>query len=180
MSDISKKISNLSIVKKIKNIKHIEYIVLAVFICILALILLSSNIFKKTATTTNNSDYSQMIESKLEKVLSNIDGAGQVSVMVTVESSPQLVIATSKEEKTTSNSSNTSNSNNKTVVETPIIVNKNGVSTPLILQEIQPKITGVIVVAQGANDAKVRLELLKAVQSVLNIEISCIEIFIHK
>ena len=142
--------------------------------------MLSSNIFKKTSTTTTTIDYSQQIESKLEKVLSNIEGAGDVSVMVTVESSPQLVIATSKEEKTTSNNSTNSNSNNITVVETPVIVTKNGVSSPLVLQEIQPKITGVIVVAQGANDAKVRLELLKAVQSVLNIEISCIEIFIHK
>ncbi len=180
MSEISKKISNLSIVKKIKNLKHIEYIVLAVFICILILILLSTNIFKRESSASLNTDYSNLIETKLEKVLSNIDGAGDVSVMVTVESSPQLIIATSKEEKTTSNSSNTSNSNNTTVVETPIIVSKNGVSSPLILQEIQPKITGVIVVAQGANDAKVRLELLKAVQSVLNIEISCIEIFVHK
>ena len=180
MSEISKKISNLNIVKKIKNIKHIEYILLGIFVCVLVLTLLSSNIFKKTSTTTTTIDYSQQIESKLEKVLSNIEGAGDVSVMVTVESSPQLVIATSKEEKTTSNNSTNSNSNNITVVETPVIVTKNGVSSPLVLQEIQPKITGVIVVAQGANDAKVRLELLKAVQSVLNIEISCIEIFIHK
>lgn len=180
MSDISKKIANLNIVKKIKNIKHIEFIILGIFICVIVLIFLSTTSFKASSKTSESIDYSTFLENKLEKVLSNINGAGDVSVMVTVDSSAELIIATSKEEKTTSSSSSNSESSNTTTVETPILITENGVTSPLVLQEIMPDVLGVIVVAQGANDAKIRLELLKAVQSVLNIEISCIEIFVHK
>lgn len=48
---------------------------------------------------------------------------------------------------------------------------------PVILKEIEPKVKGVVVVAQGANDARVKLELYKAVMTLLGVESSDIEIF---
>ena len=42
------------------------------------------------------------------------------------------------------------------------------------------KITGVIVVAEGAEDIKVRMELIRAVSRALNVDANAIEIFAMK
>ena len=49
---------------------------------------------------------------------------------------------------------------------------------PLIEKTVAPKITGVIVVAEGAKDVAVRLNILKAVATALNVNEKIIEIFI--
>ena len=112
------------------------------------------------------------MEDKLSKVLSNVSGAGKVSVMLTLESGSEIIVAKTKEERTNTSSNSTS----VTVVESPVIVGKE----PLILMEILPKIKGVIVVAQGANDVAVRLELLRAVQALIDVDSNKIEIFVGK
>ncbi len=180
IKQLSQKLAESKFVKKLRGIKHIEIIILVVFIGVILLICFSSNIFSNSSSSTVSVSYATQIEERLEKVLSQIDGAGNVNVMVMVESSSTLVIATSKEEKTNSSTTSSSSSENTTVVETPIVITKNGTSSPLVLQEIMPEVKGVVVVASGANNVKVKLELLKAVQSALNLDISCIEIFVGK
>jgi len=46
------------------------------------------------------------------------------------------------------------------------------------LTEILPKVKGVIVIAQGANDIRVKLDILKAVQALLGVSSSQVEIFV--
>ncbi len=44
------------------------------------------------------------------------------------------------------------------------------------MREDQPKVRGVIVVAQGAGDIGVRMNLLNAVKTLLNVEADKVEI----
>ena len=44
--------------------------------------------------------------------------------------------------------------------------------------EVVPKVSSVIVVAEGAKDYKVKIELLKAVEAILNLPTSNIEILV--
>ena len=48
---------------------------------------------------------------------------------------------------------------------------------PYLLYEKEPEIRGVIVVAEGAADVSVRLDLQRAVCAVLNVPISAVEVF---
>jgi stage III sporulation protein AG len=121
--------------------------------------------------------YAELLETKLSKTLSAIAGAGKVEVMVTLESGPELVIATSTDKKTNTTESGSNKTQSVTVVENPVIVTQNGTSRPLVLMEILPKIQGVIVVAQGANNIKVKLDLLSAIQALLSISQGNIQIF---
>ena len=121
------------------------------------------------------------IEEKLAAVLSCIRGAGRVEVMVTYETSSELVTA-----MTTSTNNNASESNDGTKTNTssqttestqPATVSGANGDTPIVLMEKQPVVRGVIVVAEGAADISVKLDLQRAVQAVLNIPLSKIEVF---
>ena len=118
---------------------------------------------EKTYKTTM--EYCTELESKLEGVLSQIKGAGNVKVMLSVEGSPELVYALDSDTKvsTNNNSSTTTNSSS------PIIVQTNGNSSPLILTENLPIVKGVIVVSSGASDIGIKLDILSAVSTLLDI-----------
>ncbi len=147
---------------KLKSIKHIEVVVIVVFAACLLLIIFNSFGSGKSGGDKEDNvaidEYARGMEVRMAEVLSRIDGAGAVSVMITFESSAEIVPATE-----------TDRNDNTSIV---IVGGK-----PVIITEIQPKVLGVIVVAEGASNIKVKLDLLKAVQTLLDIEQSRIEIF---
>ena len=128
---------------------------------------------KSTTKTTKTSsiqyqtslDYSKQLETKLESVLSQIKGAGNVKVMITLDGSPELVYAMDSNEKV----SNNTGGSTTTSSSTPILVQTNGTTSPLILTEVLPKVKGVIVVSSGANDISIKLDILNSVSTLLDI-----------
>ena len=136
-----------------------------------------SNIEASSATTyTTSLDYVDRIEEKLEVLLSNIKGAGKTEVMISIDSSPQLVIAENVEEKSVTTSSGTT----VTVVTSPILVTEKGESNPLVLQETLPEIKGVLIVSQGAKDIQVKLNIISAVTTLLGIDCNSVQVFAGK
>ena len=59
----------------------------------------------------------------------------------------------------------------------PATVSAGGSDEPIVLMEKQPVVRGVIVVAEGAADIRVKLDLQRAVKAVLDIPLSQIEVF---
>lgn len=174
-------ISKIPFLNKIKSIKGIEWIVISLA-CVLVFIIyfsMSANENNSSSTVTavsSSSQYAKELEDKLCNVLSNVAGAGNVSVMVTLECGTEIKVATSKEERTNTSAGTNNNTQSVTIVESPVIVGKE----PLVLMEILPKVKGVIVVAKGANNVNVRLELLRAVQALIDVSANQVEIFVGK
>lgn len=136
-----------------------------------------SNVKKEDVVKfTSNLEYCNILEEKLVSVLGSVKGAGNVKVMVTLESGPELKIATQTDERTNTSTNSSGTTTNVTIVEEPIIVNQNGEEQPLVLMEILPVIKGVVVVAEGAKDVAVRLNLLSAIQALLGIDSDSIQI----
>lgn len=167
--------------KKFRSIKNIEIIVAAVFIGIILLIFFSGNFLGqasegKTVTITL-SDYGEAVEKKMENILSKIDGAGKVSVMITFESGVEYITAITTNKQANSVTDEYSGGYRKTdsIVESnnPVIVGGKAV----ILKEIEPRVKGAVVVSQGAGSIKVQIELIKAVSTLLNLKTDYIEIF---
>jgi len=129
---------------------------------------------KQSTNYTTGLDYINQIESKLNKVISNIKGAGNVNVMISIDSSPEICIAETTEGKTTT----TSGSSVTTTTTEPIIVKINGEESPLVLKETLPEIKGVIVVSSGAGDVKIRLDIINAVTTALGINSNKVEVFV--
>ena len=114
-------------------------------------------------------------------MLSEIKGAGKIEVMITYESSPELVPAFSTDTQETTNiqSGQNSTTQSKTVSQNqnPITVSDQGENRALILVEKKPEIRGVIVVAEGASDLRVKLNLYNAVQTVLQVQANKVDVF---
>lgn len=171
------------ILTRLKKIKHFE-IYLAIGL-ILVMVVIYMTTFAPASSGTNeqnydvrNSQHAREIESSLVNTLSKIRGAGKVEAMVTVVGSATIEIAYNIDERTvTQSGGQDSSTTTTTIVKTPVVINGRDGPQPLILFEIKPKVKGVIIVASGAHDVGVRLQLLRAVQTVIADDSARIEIF---
>ena len=157
--------------EKIKNNKLFQYLIigiLAVTLIFLACTKSKSNESQNYSQVDEVSAYLENLEEKLSKTLSSVSGAGKVSVVITVESGMQTVLA--------SKTVTTSDENGTKIEESPIIVN----GKTVVIKELYPKITGVLIVAQGANNISVLSKLQQATVSLLDIELNQIEILTMK
>ncbi len=137
-------------------------------LCIVAVIIFMGN-FSSTenkSTQETVSTYVDNLENKLEKCLSKVRGAGKVEVIISVSSGMQTVFATEK----------TYQSSKGETVENPLIVN----GKPLVTMESYPEISGVVIVAEGANNLSVKVDLLNACQTFLSISNEKIQILSMK
>lgn len=175
--------------KNLDTKKKIQYAaILLVVIVILAIYFASvggkkpsaeneASVGANVATTSNSDD----ITLRLQETLSAIEGAGRVEVMITYESTAEIVPAYSVDKQTSTmtdegeDGKSTTNSEN-TQSEIVTIGGSNG-SEPLVLKENSPKIKGVIVVAEGADNIGVRLNLLEAVQTILDIRPNQVNVY---
>ena len=131
----------------------IEYLLILVFAVVLLIIFTggSSNDDVKQVSTIDN--YVEALEKKLSLALSKIDGAGKVSVVISVESGMQTVLAT---EKTTENG---------VTREEPFTVG----GKTVVIKETYPEITGVLIVAKGANNLSTKVAIINATAALLDI-----------
>ncbi|MGI6701652.1 MAG: hypothetical protein ACOX3U_04240 [Christensenellales bacterium] len=163
---------------KLKKIKNIEIVIAVVVLALILIIYAGASAAKKNDTKDDKYISSDdPVETRLEEILSKIDGAGSVDVMITYKGSVEYVTAnTSNVNTNTSTDTNRTNTTTSTTTS-PVIVNNNGSSGPVIIKEIHPDVKGVIVVADGAENIRVRLELMRAVMVALDIGSQNIEIF---
>ena len=149
MSDKPQK-SKFKWIEKLKNIKHIEIYITLIFAIVLILIFFSSMGSSKKSTTsysksnttqqTTITAYIDNMENKLEQILSQVQGASNVSVMVTLDMSGSTV------------------------------------KDNIITTSEFPDIKGIVIVAKGVENTAVKMNILKAVQAVIDISSGRIEI----
>lgn len=173
------------IFKKIKKVKHLD-IVIAVAVVGLALLFIVSS-FTSTGESATDAvkevDYLEL-EDRVCDVLSEIKGAGRVKVMINFSDTGEIVTATTNNSSTDktvdTSSSGDRTTESKTDNVSPVIIQRDGEDTPLIVKEIAPEVLGVVVVAEGADNVGVRINLLQAVQTLLNVKADKVEIFAMK
>lgn len=170
---------------KFLKIKHVKTAIIVLIFAVSALLILNSSFgtsFINTKTESNSNymtclEYCEKLENKLTEVLGKISGVGDVDVMITAESGPEIKIATSTDEKTNTTTSGSNSTSNSTIITDPIIITSSGSNSPIVLTEMAPKITGVIVVASGAKDVKVKLYLIDAIKALLDVSSNNIQIY---
>ncbi|MCD7889531.1 MAG: hypothetical protein LUG23_06435 [Oscillospiraceae bacterium] len=101
-----------------------------------------------------SSEYAEELKIQLEEIISKIDGVGDVTVMLTIESSASYVYTTDIDKDEL-----------ETKTETVIIGNKEA----LIERIDNPQVSGVLVVCTGGDRAVIQEQVIKAVSTVLDI-----------
>jgi len=185
---------------RLKKVKNIEYFI---FILAIAIIIsLAGNLLqpqskgkgeeKKVRSDEALSESSQEAskekgstdrEKRLKDVLSVIQGAGQVDVMITYKTGKEVVPAMNTVESSTETEEKDSNGGVRRTTQTdvntqPVSMDSPDGSQPLISRENEPEVQGVIVVAEGAEDIQVRIGLQQAVQTLLGIQSDQVEVFV--
>lgn len=117
-----------------------------------------------------------ILESRVKTVLEKIAGVGRVEVSITLASSPQQEYAVNekqdqreineKDEKGGTRVTTEKNQDHQTVL---LPASSQSSSSPLVVREVAPEIKGVLVVCEGASDARVREEITMALQTSLSI-----------
>lgn len=112
------------------------------------------------------SDYRVRTEAELERILSQIDGAGRVRVMLTLRTGPETVYQTDITSQTQSEGEKTSVSSK---TETVILSRGSSYNEPAVVRERYPQFQGALIVSEGGGSAEIRLQLVSAVSALLGI-----------
>lgn len=126
---------------------------------------LESSISTEEEVQEETLDYESRMEEKLEALLSEVEGVGRVKVMLTFEGSGEK-----KVEK--DNSQSAENQQEETVYEEY----GNSHKSPYVTFQSNPKVEGVLVIAQGGANSSVKQEILEAAQALFGIEAHKIKI----
>lgn len=117
------------------------------------------------------------IESRLSELLSQVEGAGKVSVMIYTDSSSEMIPAYND---TQDNRSQEQDDGKSIESSTRKELALSGGEDPVILKVVIPEVKGVVVVAEGAGDFLVKQELSSAVCTLLGVPEHRVQILKHK
>lgn len=178
------------------NKKIVENLVL--FLLLFIIVIIVMNVLNKEDKIENNETYlvskvnasiseekEETLEEKLEKILSYIEGAGKVEVLITYQTGTmQIPMYNVKQNTIITQEADKAGGTRKTEQineEQTVIFEENGnEKNPVIKQMMNPEIVGVLVVAEGANNLTIKENLMKAIEATLNIPSHRIQVFARK
>ena len=173
---------------------------LIVIILVAVVIVLASSFLKTTTPTSvsanenqedkiikeNNlfqlNDYESQLENKLKLTLEEIAGVGKVQLMIYFESGEESIPAVNindsksltEENDTAGGKRNITQENNGRTV---VMSNNGNANEPLIVKKYKPTITGVCVVAEGANERVTELRVRQAIINLFNLPESKVNVY---
>lgn len=170
-----------------KKEKVVIFFLLGVFFLLVANPLSSFEGEKKVGNTekkNSNSDkieendendaYIALLENKLEKTISGMEGAGKVQVMITLKDSGQKILDKnqpyeSSSERSKEEGKESEKSSTKSEQET-VLVEVEGNTTPIVIQERYPEVEGVVIVCEGGDNQNLSLRIKEAVQALFSVD----------
>ena len=122
------------------------------------------------------------VEERLEKILSRIEGVGDVKVFINYRESSEIVAMYNENSKVSNTEENDTSGGIRKIQSTDIqkdIIYKeeNGEKTPITQKIVQPKLEGAIITAKGANNAETKANIIQAVEAVTGLATHKIQVF---
>lgn len=175
--------------------KNIENLVVFLIILIITIIIINTilkddeNIINKedentklAETIENNYNEENNLSKDLESILSKINGAGEVKVLLTYSETSQVIPVynenineSTTEETDTSGGKRTINSIDN---QKEVIYEEQADGKKIVTQKIiSPKIEGAIITAKGAGDINVKNNIIQAVEAATGLAIHKIQVF---
>ena len=190
--------------EEVSNKRKIENLVFLVIILIITIVIInyvwngdkSSNktitnsVGKQLASTENTQSQSinqsvsnnNDLEKRLEEILSNINGVGNVKVFINYSETSETV-AMYNENAKTSVTEETDTSGGLRKIETTdsqkeiVYQENNGNKEPIIQKVVQPQIEGAIITAKGASNINIKTSIIQAVEAATGLATHKIQVF---
>ncbi len=171
------------LLEKLKKVRRDQWIVL--LLCGILIIVLSlpaprdeeqqEPIAAQTMQTDQTISIPDM-ESRLESILCQMEGAGQVRVMITQKDTGEKIVEKDRSDVNRTTQEQNSDGTARSTVEqenqeTTIYDSASGGDgAPYVTQQLAPQVEGVLVLAQGADNASVKKEITDAVMALFGLE----------
>lgn len=185
------------------NKKKIENLVFLIIVFIITIVIINyiwngnknsnktitNSAGKQLATTQNNQNKNQSntsstntLEQRLEEILSNISGAGNVKVFINYSESSETVAMYNENSKTSITEETDTSGGIRKVEETDsqkeIVYQENGSDKiPIVQKTIEPKIEGAIITAKGASNINIKTNIIQAVEAATGLATHKIQVF---
>lgn len=114
--------------------------------------------------TDNLTEYEKVLENRLSELLSAVNGAGKVKVMLTLDCGDENIYATEIK------------SGSSTEERKYVLIEENGEDSGLLLKTDLPQVRGVAVVCEGADSSEVRQEITGLLTAVLGVSTNRVNI----
>lgn len=184
------------------NKKKTENIV--TFIVLLVIVIISINVIWKKDENMSGTDFSNIIstnqetvisennnyinndlEERLTQILSEVEGAGKVSVMISYSSTSEIVPLYNENKSETITEEDDGDGGKRTIKEETgqkeiIYKEQSSLKEPVTSKITMPEITGVIVVCDGANNQRVNASIVSAVEAVTGVSVHKIQVLSRK
>ena len=197
---IIKEIKKILAQKQLKNLIAVCIVLGFILIAINVLLPSSKNLSNNklslgtTAENVDNTTISNEADKKsyeenqkidLKNILKKMDGVGDVEVMMSFENGEQKVPAYDKntQKSTTEETDNQGGkrvNNQNTDGENVVMTTSDGNNEPFILTTYKPKINGVIILAEGATNSKIKYEIEQAVSKLYNLSLDKVNVYSMK
>lgn len=127
--------------------------------------------------STKNEEYDayiEALENKLEQTIGGMEGAGKVLVMITLKNNGEKILDKNQpyeneSSKNREDGKESETSSFKSDQET-VLIEKEGDTEPIVVQEMYPEIEGVVVVCEGGDNTALALHIKEAVQALFSID----------
>lgn len=132
---------------------------------------------EKTGEVFLTDTYEKDLMSSLQYVLEQIDGISNVHVFISFEKSEESFYAQAHEESLRETTENDRDGGVREIHESShtqdyvLLRDAGGGEKPLLLSENMPRVSGILVVAKGAEISSLHLKVVRAIQSLLNLPV---------
>ena len=131
---------------------------------------------------SSSSSNSEGLERRLEDILKNIEGVGDVKVFINYSESSETVAMYNENSKKSTTEETDKSGGVRKVEETDsqkevIYQEQNGNKTPIVQKTVEPKIEGAIITAKGASDINVKTNIIQAVEAATGLATHKIQVF---
>ncbi len=128
-------------------------------------------------------DYTSNMEKRLEEILKKIKGVGEVDVMITFDDTSEKIPVFNTNQTIEKTDEKDAQGGTREVTREDLsqqIVVGSGGDSLMIMKETKPKVRGVIVVAEGAENIEIKEKLYSAVKTVLGVSGNKVEVYSSK
>ncbi len=125
--------------------------------------------------------YEEELAARLEDFLRQVEGVGEVKVLIKTEGSQEKVVEKDRPLTQASQSETGENGSTRSTGETQqeestVYEDTDAGQRPFVVKEYAPKIEGVVIAAEGAGNPEVAAGITDGVQALLQIEVHKIEV----
>lgn len=165
--------------KVINALKKYKYAVLVLLIGVALLLIPFGGKDEEPATPieaptqTDDTEYTQALEERLTQMLSQMQGAGRVSVMLTMETGTRTEYQTDTQFSTdTSETATQTNEERKTV----ILSEGSAYDEAAVAAVVYPRFQGALIMSEGADNTAVKWDLIQAVSALTGLSTDKIKV----